>query len=219
MAALSLLWGPVVTAPKCVIGIPLVGVCIGATAEPSPSPTTATPIAPAPSPEASPAPVPFREPEQPAPAPTQQWQPPRNEALIVPAPAPAAELPPVATRPTENAWASEPTKEAVVTGPAEGVPTPVSRPSTAAANNQPEPEVASSSAPATPDKHLTERASENTEGTDLNAVLIGTILVHLGIAMIWLALFILPALWSGKKTVVVREVRQPRHLNPRRGTP
>jgi hypothetical protein len=217
MAALSLLSGPVATAPKCVIGIPLVGVCIGATAEPSPSPTTSPPIAPAPAPETSPAPAPVRESEQPAPAPTQQWQPPRNEALVVPAP--ATELPPVATRPAENAWASEPTEEAVVTGPAEGIPTPVSRPSTAAASTQPEPEGASSSAPATPDNPLTERASENTEGTDLNAVLIGTILVHLGIALIWLALFILPALWSGTKTMVVREVRQPRHLNPRRGTP
>jgi outer membrane biosynthesis protein TonB len=213
MAALSLVTGPVVTAPKCVIGIPLIGVCVGATEEPTPPPISSPPIAPTPAPATEPTTAPFTQPEPAPPAapePTEQWQP-RNEA-----PKSAA---PLAPQPTNVPWTTEPSEEAVVTGPAEGIPTPVSMPSTAPANIQPEQEVAKSSATTAPSNPLTEQASENTKGTDLNAVLIGTILVHLGIALIWFALFHLPALWNGTKTVVVKAARPPRHLSPRRGTP
>jgi hypothetical protein len=217
MAALSLLTGSVATAPKCVIGIPLIGVCIGATAEPSPAPTTSPPIAPAPSPAPAPvtppSPAPAIETAQPvAPAPTQQWQSPPREVLT--APVPVTKLPPAAPEPTGTPWSPEPSQESVATGPAEGTPTPVSRPSTAAASAQPE-AIAPSASPVP----IAEQASRNTKGIELNAVLIGTVLAHLGIALIWFSLFILPALWSGAKTVVVREVREPRHLSPRRDTP
>lgn len=216
MAALSLFSGSVPAEPKCTIGVPLLGVCIGATKSPSPSPS------PVPTSQ-DPSPVPATASVQPVPdapssapidqPPAEQWQAPQNTAPVQPwTPEPIA---PVTSAPAASPWTSKPSESSTTatsplkTNAASSAPLKA----TSGATLVTTPPASQGSPIAVPP--MTEQASEATKEKDLNSVFIGTIFVHMGIAIVWFALFHLPDLTRGAKTVLIRGVRQPRHLNPR----
>lgn len=198
---------------KCTIGVPLLGICIVASQEPSPTtkPTT--------QPTASPEPT--KTPTAPAITlgPTQEaWQPPATQRPEVEASAPITVSSPIVTAESSGTpWAPEPSPK---TDEATIQPVTPTTPAAVAIPEEPDPSIYPTQNLAMP--RMAEQTSDTIKEQDLNLVFIGSIFVHLGIALIWLALVHMPSLWRARKRAahakMPRGVRQPRHLRPQRSS-